>query len=343
MFANLVLAEQDFLLLSGKNNSMKHSISIILVNWNGRKWLSGCLGSLCSQTYQDREIFFVDNGSTDGSVEFVRKNFPEVKIVESEKNLGFAGGNNLGVRSAKGNLLLFLNTDVWLESDFLERLVDFYEKEKLDVAAPLEADYEGNRRKPYVTQIDPFGYFIYPTQEKHKQKGSFYLTGVCLLVSKKLYEKSGGFDEDFFMYCEEVDWFWRLQMQGKRVAYAENIFVNHAGSGSAGTGIKYQTFLWRNQNMLQMLLKNYAWYNLLWVLPVYLLQNFIEAVVFLVFAKPKIALSYFQAWWFNIRNIGKTSEKRKRIQERRKKGDVFVMQKMYWGSAKINHFISYLR
>ena len=163
------------------------------------------------------------------------------------------------------------------------------------------------------------------------------------MVSNQLYRKSLGLDENFFMYCEEVDWFWRLVLMGKTCAYATDIFIYHAGSKSTSGGLKYTTFLWRNQNALQMLLKNYQWFNLLWVLPVYFFQNILEILFFMLVLKPKIALSYIQGWWFNIKHLKKILEKRKWIQENRLVSDYEIMKKMYIGFGKSRHLIVYYK
>ena len=100
---------------------MKDLVSVIIVNWNGRKWLEKCLDSLRVQTYKNFEVIFVDNASTDDSVDFVEKNYPEVVILKSDRNLGFAGGNNLGIDNSKGEFILFLNNDTWVKEDFLKK------------------------------------------------------------------------------------------------------------------------------------------------------------------------------------------------------------------------------
>ena len=95
-------------------------ISVIIVNWNGKKWLKKCLDSILIQSYEKIEIVFVDNGSTDGSVEFVTKYYKNVIVVSSKKNLGFASGNNLGIKKANGEYIALLNSDTWLEKDFFK-------------------------------------------------------------------------------------------------------------------------------------------------------------------------------------------------------------------------------
>jgi GT2 family glycosyltransferase len=145
------------------------------------------------------------------------------------------------------------------------------------------------------------------------------------------------------MYFEEVDWFWRLNLLGKKYSYADDTFVYHEGAGSTGKGIKYNTFLWRNQNTLQMLLKNYSSSTLLWVLPLYFLQNFIEILFFIFILKPKIAYSYIEGWWFNLVNLKSIFPKRLWIQRHRAIKDFVILSKMLIGSSKLLHLISFFR
>src|SRR2546429_2885123 len=322
---------------------MRDQVSIVIVNWNGKKWLKKCLDSLLEQTYKNIEIIVVDNDSNDDSVEYLKRNYPQVKVIESKENLGFAGGNNLGIKNAKGNLVLLINNDTWVEKDFLTELVDFYNRNKYDLVAPSEAKYDGEKRDPYITRIDPLGHPIYLEGKAYKQEQNFYLSGVCVLFSKDLYQTTKGLDNNFFMYFEEIDWFWRLNLLNKKSTHVDSIYIYHAGAGSTGKGIKYLSFLWRNQNTLQMLLKNYSWYNLVWVVPLYLIQNLIEFLFFLIILKPKIAMSYPLGIWFNIKYLNRTLQKRKWIQEHRKVGDRKIMGKMYLGPGKLKHLLNFLR
>lgn len=322
---------------------MKDLISIIILNYNGKQWLKKLFDSLLCQTYQTFEIILVDNASVDGSIGFIRNSYVDIriKIIESDKNLGFAGGNNLGVENSSGKYVLLINNDTWLKTDFLEKIVSFYRDNNFNVVAPYEKDYADKKEsKKHNATIDLFGH---PIGLGLEEKKSFYLSGACLFFEKKLYEDSLGLDSNFFMYSEEVDWFWRLNLLKKSYSYIEGLFFYHAGAGTTGSGVKYSTFLWRNQNILQMLLKNYQWFTLLWILPLYFIQNIFEIIFFTIILKPKIAYSYIQGWWFNARNLGKILQKRTWVQKNRLVGDYAIMQKMYFGFAKLRHLLVFRR
>ena len=103
-------------------------VSIVVLNYNGLKWLKPCLDSVVTQTYSNYEVILVDNGSVDTSVEFVEQNYPSVKVVRIGKNLGFAEGNNVGAKVAKGEFLFLLNNDTYVEKDYLEKLLKSFDE-----------------------------------------------------------------------------------------------------------------------------------------------------------------------------------------------------------------------
>lgn len=314
-------------------------ISVIIVNWNGQQWLKKCLDSLIQQTYKHIEIIVVDNGSLDGSVDFIRSQYPSVKQVLNNKNMGFGGGNNSGISKAEGKLVLLLNSDAWVDPELAEELVKEKNLRNLDVIGPLEADYWSKvKREPYSTHIDLLGHPVFLTPP-HPTRPSLYLTGVCLLFEKSLYEATGGFDSNFFMYCEDVDWFWRLGLSGKTFDYSHKLFVYHAGGGSSGKMLNAKMFLWRNQNTLQMLLKNYSLWSLAWVLPLYFAQNSIEMLFFLTQCKVKIVFTYVMGWGFCLSNLPGILKRRRLIQRDRAKGDKAIMSRMYIGSGKAVHLV----
>lgn len=310
------------------------TISIIIVNWNGKKWLERVLRSLMNQTYTEFEIILVDNNSSDDSISFVTSQFPSVRIIQNEKNVGFGVANNIGVKHAIGTYILLLNNDVWVESNFLEKLILRYKEKKCDVIGPCETEYDSPKFIPYYITIDPLGHQTYFFNENLQRK-TFYLNGACVLLKKSLFERSSGFDEIIFMYCEEVDLFWRFHLMGATVYQDQTIFFHHASGGSRKKSKHslYQTFLWRNQHQLYMLLKNYTVWNLLWVFPLYFVQNLMEIITFF-FWSPKISLSYIQGWIFNIKMFPVILKKRDEIRKLRKISDPDILNHMYIGSAK---------
>lgn len=322
-------------------NDKRELISVFTVNWNGKKWLNKFLTSLERQTYKNIEIIVVDNASTDESIRYIEKKFPKVKIVKNKENYGLAKATNIGVRNCSGSYILFINNDTWFDTDFVEKLYNSYTKNDLTVISAEEKRYYDDAEFKCNTTVDITGSPAYYVPTYGRKEKIFYLT-VCFFCSKKKYIETRGVDDAFFMYYEDVDWFWRLTLLGKKFGYAENCYIHHAGAGSTGAGLKYTMFLWRNQNALQTLLKNYSIAMLIIVIPLYIIQNLLEIAFFLLLLKPQFAYSYIQGWGFNIKNISKILKKRAWIQQHRKVSDWEVIKKMYWGSGKFLLLKNYL-
>lgn len=324
------------------------AVTAVVVNYNGRTWLERCLSSLLHQIDVVIEVILVDNASTDDSVAFVRGRFGRaVRIVQSAHNGGFAYGNQIGVASALHELILLINADAWLEPPVVSSLVRAQEDRDLEVIAPFEAPYDGAAERPggsnYVTTIDYFGHPFLSSSPRWRGRPDFYLSGACLLFRRDFYLETGGLDSNFFMYCEEVDWFWRLNLMRRQFGHEAGLLVHHRGSEPAGLSLQYNVFRWRNQNTLQMLLKNYSPGSLAWVLPLYLCQYIGEALVFLMLGKPILARSYVEGLVFNARHLRRTLRGRKEVQRRRIASDREVRQSMYPGIAKLAHARSRLR
>lgn len=318
-------------------------ISIIIVNYNWMKRLEKCLSSIFSQTYTSFACIVVDNCSSDGSVAYIKQHFPQTVLVPSSKNVWFSAGNNLGVAHATGELLLFLNNDTRVENDFLEKYLQEYYASWANILWAIEkpyTDYDNKLRWTSTLTIDPFGHrYVDKTGKK-----LFYTNGACMLCRKDFYEKTGGLDNNFFMYCEEVDRQRRCRLYGYTIKKSEKVYLYHAGAGSSsGPWITYQTFLRRNQNTLQMLLKNYHRKNLCWVIPIYLTINIGEIIAFLILWKWRISISYLQWRWYTIQSLrAHIITQRKIIQQQRIVSDREIMKQMYWWFAKIAHLHAFL-
>lgn len=321
-------------------------ISIIIVNYNWKKWLEKCILSLLNQTFTNFEIIFVDNWSIDWSVEYVKNNFKDyrIKIIENNNNFWFALWNNIWISKSIWEYILLLNNDTWIENDFLERYISIFLKNNFDILWVTEKKYNLESNWNITNKID---FFWHPTYKKNELNNNeilddlFFTCWVCVLFKKDFYEKIWWLDNDFFMYVEEVDFMWRARLYWWKIWQISNLFVYHAWAWSTWEWIKYRVFLWRNKNTLQMLLKNYSIYNLLWVLPIYLIINFAEIIAFLVFFKFKIAFSYIEWWIFNIKILSKTLQKRKSIQKNRIISDYKIMKNMYRWFWKLNHLFNY--
>jgi len=218
-------------------------VSIVVVNFNGAKFLPGCLDSLTAVSYPNREVVVVDNGSSDNSIELL-KQYPWVKVVRSDRNRGFAGGNNLGLRHCSGRYVLLLNNDTVVRPDFLTPLVEHLEHN------PQVGIVQGKMILPrfgntldvcgsFLTAFGlPYHYGYYKADGPKYQRSYpiFSAKGACFLFRRELVERAGGFlfDEDFFCYYEETDFCHRAWLAGYEAHFVPGPPIEHLMGGTAG-------------------------------------------------------------------------------------------------------------
>lgn len=324
---------------------MKPLISIIIVSWNGKKWLKGCFDSLARQTFKNFEIVFVDNNSTDGTQDYIQKYYPEVRIVQNHQNLGFGVANNIGVKKSKGEILFLLNNDTKVFPNTLEKLLEYKNRTRANIIGPrlLNEDRKDLLEGGY-SQMDILGY------SGRSPNKLFYVGGSALMISKKDFNKIGGFDEKYFMYGEESDFCWRALLYGMTVGVCEETKTIHFGGGTSSKteackGERHITSvtrrLWSDRHILRTILKNYSFLSLLWILPLYLIASLGESLIYIFTGNLKMFSTIWQAIGWNLINFTDTMRERKIVQNRRAVSDLFIFSKMYFGSFKLNAFLDY--
>jgi GT2 family glycosyltransferase len=250
-------------------------LRIVVLNWNGRSWLGPCLQALRTQRFQDFEVVVVDNGSTDGSVDYVRAAFPECQVLALGGNVGFAAGNNAGARGATRPFLVFLNNDTEADPGWLEALVAAAER---DPAAGLVASRIVFMDPADVIDSAGDGYLRCGGAFKrgHGQPAgtafrpqTFGACGAAVLVRREVFEALGGFDEDLFMVYEDVDLSYRARLLGWGCVYAPSALVRHAGSGSLGR-VSASAVFYGQRNLEWVWIKNTPGRLLLRSLPAHL-------------------------------------------------------------------------
>jgi GT2 family glycosyltransferase len=249
-------------------------ISVVILNWNGKKFLRPCLESLRPQLGEKNEVIVVDNGSTDGSVEEIREEYPWVRLIPLEKNTGFAGGCNRGIEEAGRRWVFLLNNDTVVREDLLQTLASaIREFPRTEVLSCRMVGFSDPDRIDNLGLAPTFwtpGRQIRDNPERGREV--FGPSGGAALIRKDLFESPGGFDEDFFAYCEDVDLAWRLRLRGATCQYIPAAVVRHVGSGTSGPGSpSINRLIQRNQEFAYF--KNYPWLSLLATLPVHLLYN----------------------------------------------------------------------
>jgi GT2 family glycosyltransferase len=239
-------------------------ISIVIPNHNGSRFLEKCLNSLCSQTYERMEIVLVDNHSSDESVLLARRVAPEAILVQKDRNLGFAGGVNAGIRSSRGDWVAVLNNDTEVAPDWLAecaravqnhpdasflacRILNFADRHRIYSAGDcfLRAGI-GYRRGQDQPDREDFG----------RECEIFSASGCAGLYRRDALESGDGFDERFFAYLEDVDLGLRLQAKGCRGYYVPSAMVYHHGAGTSGGEFSPLAVRLRTRNSLLLLLKS---------------------------------------------------------------------------------------
>jgi GT2 family glycosyltransferase len=229
------------------------TVSVIIPNWNGERYLPECLDSLRAQTYPRLEIIVVDNGSSDGSVALVGEVYPEVHLLELGENHGLAGGVNAAAENAQGDILALLNNDALAHPDWVAALVDGLSSRP---GAGLVASKMLLYDRPTVINSagDTFGRDGIPGSRGvwEEDRGQYdheeWVFGGCggaVAYRRDMWDVLGGFDERFFMYCEDVDLNWRAQLSGYRCLYVPEAVVYHHLSATGG-GVTASYYTGRN-------------------------------------------------------------------------------------------------
>ncbi len=257
-------------------------ISVIIPNWNGKKYLKTCFDSLRNQSFKNFEIILIDNGSQDSSTEFLRENYPEVRIIALPDNVGFSKAVNVGIKKARGEWIVLLNNDTETHPDWLQNL-------KLATEKYPQYYFFASKILCFDQRdiIDSAGDGLYINgvayRRGHHQKDSkefdeeievFGPCGAAALYKKKLFDEIGYFDEDFFAFYEDVDLNFRAQLAGFRCMYITSAVVYHIGHGSSHNN-DWVAFLCR-RNQIFTLIKNMS--------VKFCLKNF-KAIV------------WFRIWW----------------------------------------------
>ncbi|MFO7664573.1 MAG: glycosyltransferase family 2 protein [Chloroflexota bacterium] len=228
----------------GINSETLPSITVIILNWNAKAYLGDCLAALENQTYQNFQVMLVDNGSTDGSVDFVRSHFPEISVYQTGRNLGFARGNNVALRYLKGDIAFVLNPDVVLAADCLDRVVTAMEADRTIGIAGCKLWYPGSELLQhaggYVTRPRAipghFGVGEPDASQYNSIRDVDYVIGAAMAIRRETLITIGLFDATMFLYFEDVDLCTRARQADFRVVYLPTATAVHVESALAVKG-----------------------------------------------------------------------------------------------------------
>ena len=307
----------------------KDLVSIIILNYNGERFLSKCIYSIKAHTKREYEIIVVDNASTDKSGENNVSVFPDCKFILNKKNVGVPEGMNIGIKNSAGEFIVLMNNDVEVTEDWLEKFFDAYEKYGIALYQPKFLKMS----KPHILDgtgdmINIFG-FGFARAKGQVDKGMYekdeeisYASGTCMFLSKKIFDVIGFFDQDFFAYHEELDFGWRARLYGYKSYYIPQAIIYHIGSANWGwTGQKFY-FLERNRWIT--ILKNYSTKTILQLFPSLLI---LEIIMIVFFAKKGILKKKIWSYGSVIKSLRHIISYRGIIQKERKISDEEIMKK----------------
>jgi hypothetical protein len=300
-------------------------VSIIVSNFNGKHLLYDCLSSLLKLNYPKSkfEIILVDNGSTDGSVEYIKECYPDVKLCVNHKNLGYAEGNNVGIRQANGDYIFLLNNDTAVDPNCLLELVHVAETDpNIAACQPKVLSFYNRKEFDYAGAagglMDIYGYplargrIFHHIEEDHGQYDNcqdiFWASGVAMLIKHSVLDEVGLLDDMFFLYHEETDLAWRMHLRGYRVIFVSTAMLFHKGSQTIRK-TSYWRWYFLHRNNIIMLLKNYSLANLIKVLPIRLIFELVSDVKY-----PENRFVAIKAMFWILKNFKSIWKKRLEVQ-----------------------------
>ena len=235
-------------------------VSIIIVNWNAKDYLEQCIDSLLSQTLSNFEIILVDNNSTDNSLELIEKKYPQIKLIKNNENVGFAEGNNIGIKHAKGKYIALFNPDAVAENNWLSHLIPVLDSSDRIAAATGKMYYLGDKfGKDAVfctwSKINPYTSIPFNFTNNEPESKVDYLSGAAMLVKKEVIDKIGFLDPDYFLYFEETDWCARMIRAGYDLIYVPQAIVWHEVSSTDSDSSKKTYYMERNR--IRFAIKNF--------------------------------------------------------------------------------------
>lgn len=330
-------------------------LSVVILNWNGRRHLERYLPSVVAHTEGDAEVVVADNGSTDDSLQWLRLNYPDVRVIRLDRNYGFAGGYNRALREVESEYVLLLNSDVEVTAGWWQPLVEVLDTES-DVAAvapKLLADMERTKFE-YAGAAGGFiDYLGYPfcrgrilsnVEEDRGQyddrRDIFWASGAAMCCRREVFESLGGFDEDFFAHMEEIDLQWRMQLAGWRIVVEPKSVVYHLGGGTLPASSR-KIFL-NHRNNLAMLFKCASPMQRAVVAVVRPATDMLEAFVNLVTLHPQRAWAIVRAWGEFIAWHGALSRKRKAVVRTKKVDNIYrnsIVLRYIFGGRKFNNMM----
>ncbi len=247
-------------------------VSIITVNYNQTEVTCEFLESLQKVSFKNYEVIVIDNASYQNPTSTILLKYPWVKVITSSKNLGFAGGNNLGIKVAKGEFLLFVNNDTEFTENFFEPLISQFQSDpSIGIVSPKIRYFHDPETIQYAgfSEINSFtgrnrtiGKMQKDLGQYDKPKFTNYAHGAAMMVLKKVVDEVGEMPEEYFLYYEELDWCEQVKRAGYKIMYEPNSLIFHKESISVGNKNKLKTY-YQTRNRILFMIRNYNGWSLI--------------------------------------------------------------------------------
>lgn len=290
--------------------------AIVILNWNGQQLLERFLPSVIKHSTPLAEVYVADNASTDNSVDFIKKHFKTVKVIENKENGGYAKGYNDALKHIEADIYVLLNSDVQVTKGWLTPMLSLFNDPTIGAAQPKLKDLKKPTHFEYAGAaggyLDHLGYpycrgRIFDTCEE--DKGQYndtvevqWASGACLFVRGSLFWQAGAFDELFFAHQEEIDLCWRIKNKGYQIVACGNSEVLHLGGATLPSENPKKTF-YNFRNTLFNVVKNVKGFKALFIVVCRLLLDGVAAIVFLASGKPQHLVAILKAHLSFYRHI----------------------------------------
>lgn len=320
--------------------------AIVILNWNGRKFLKDFLPFVIKFKNDSEEIFIADNASTDDSIEVINSFLPNVTLIKLKENYGFSKGYNEALKQIDAKYYVLLNSDIEVTENWTKPIIDYLDNNpQVAACQPKIKSWHNREQFEYAGAgggyIDFLGYpfcrgRIFNALENDKGQFDdiqevFWASGACLFVRSEVFHELGGFDEDFFAHMEEIDFCWRAKNNGYKIVYNPKSTVFHIGGGTLPKNSPHKTYL-NFRNNFSLLFKNLPLNRLFIIFFYRMILDGIAAFKFLFDGSYRDFAAVFNAHMSFYRNLPKLHKKRKSLRQKRVSG-------IYKKNIAFEHFI----
>ena len=312
------------------NENQQPLVSIVVLNYNAKEFLINCIDSIFHSNYQNFEVILVDNNSNDNSFHICKKNYPEINLIVNNSNLGYCGGNNIGIKQAKGKFIIILNPDTIVEPEWINEFLKSYKKFGDAIYQPKFISTDDHEMLLSTGQmINLFGFGFSRDKgsnsknKKYESEKIAYASGTCMFLPSTLMKNLNYFDNFLFAYHDDLDLCWRASMKNIHSYFVPNSIVFHPREGYAFKWSSYKFYL-MERNRMYCLLTHYSRKTLVKLFPSLFI---IDVGVFLFYMKKGVAIQKIKANFNIFKNLKNIHFKHNELQKYRIISDKEIITK----------------